>query len=447
MKPIFKRSTFLVAFLTTVMFFLLLWFFIDGYLSTETGWITIRISSFVFYGGLALGAVTFFSFFMLGWVATLALDKYERSVKAVSQVINHQSVDKDKLLPEFDNLIRELSELMENNIESLEQVKHRQKTVAIILDQIPDGIVILNETFHMVLINQAAMKIFKIVRPRKKYTFIQLYRHPVLIKYLHRLKDTGPQSLDIEVGRQVIRLQLNKTENGYTIFTKDVTEILRVEQLQRDFSANVSHALKTPVTSIIGFTELIIKGMVTEPAEMVKMSDKIHTQAHHLLTLIEDTMQLAYLESESAYSHDVVEVSEVVQNSLDLLAPQITDKQLAITCVGTGTVNIKYAHLVELVTNLIENAIKYNHPKGSIHIEIKANTPEEERITMSIADTGIGIDEAEFSRVLDRYYRLPSTVHGNGLGLSIVDTIVKLYGGMMTIDSKVGVGTTFTVIL
>lgn len=446
MKFILKKYIFIVSLLTTVLFFILLWFFVGGYIDNYifSDVIIIRRTSFIFYGFLTLAFVIFVSFFSLNIIVNLALKRYRDSIMVMSQLLKNQTkdnIDNISVLPEFEILIRDLSDLIETNIESLKESKHRQKKVAQIMDQMQEGILILNSTFHIILINKKAKEVFNIVRPRRKYTFIQLYRNERITKPLRRLKVEGKAQVDLEVDKRMIRVSLNITENGYTIFTKDVTEILRIEELQRDFSANVSHSLKTPVTSIMGFAELINKGIITDYEKIVQLSYKIYVNSQHLVKLIDDTMQLAYLENEYVNNYELVEISEIVQNILDILAHHISEKKLTVNKTGHGKAKIKYAHMVEIVSNLIENSIKYNKIGGCIDIEIKSD----DKLTLIVSDTGIGIDEKNVSRVFDRYYRVPSTVHGNGLGLSIVDTIVKLYGGSISVDSTLNVGTTFTI--
>lgn len=446
MNRIFRKHIFISSLLITVLFFVLLWFFVYGYSIEVSPGRAIKINhtSFIFYGFLSLCFAYLLSFFVNNFFHKRALTSYNKSIKAIKNVIKSYPADKENILPEFSIIIRDLTELLETNVESIKQARHRQKNISQIMDQMQDGVVILNSTLNIIFINKKAGEIFNIAKPRRRHTFIQLYRNQQVTKALHRLKETNEAHVDIEYDKRTIRLELNLTEDGYIIFTKDVTEIRRVEQLQRDFSANVSHALKTPVTSIIGFAELINKGMITDPSKIIELSDKIYVNAQNLVTLIDDTMRLAYLESESVNKDETVEVKEIVQNSLDILSSKIEEKNIKVSLTGSGKANVKYAHMVELTTNLIENAIKYNNKNGSINIDIQQNN---EKLTLVVADTGIGIQEEYQRRVLDRYYRVPSSIHGNGLGLSIVDTIVKLYGGFIKMDSKAGVGTTFTVII
>ena len=371
-----------------------------------------------------------------------ALKRYQTTINTLKDIIENKQTNSDTFLPEFESIIINLKSLLEDSTETLQQAKHRQSTISKILDTTEDGLLLLDKNYKIVMANKAGLGIFNIKRIRKRYTFMQLYRNEKMTQALKNLNQTNTNIIDIKRGCKTYRIHLNCAAGGYTIFTKDVSDIIRMEQMQKEFSANVSHALKTPLTSISGFAELLYLGMVTDPKKIAHHSHKIYTQTQRLIMLVDDILRLDHLDETETTQKERLKVQDIVTNAIDILSQKIEEKNLNITVTGVGMAPIKYSHMVELVTNLLDNAIKYNKHGG--HIDIFINETEN-KLLLSVKDTGIGIDRDKLPFIFERFYRIPSTTQGNGLGLSIVDTIVKLYKGKIDVESVKGIGTTFIV--
>jgi len=372
-----------------------------------------------------------------------ALKQYYETIKTLQDVIENKKPSQEKTLPEFDNIIINLKALIDDSTETIEQVKHRQSAISKILDTAEDGFLLLDKDYKILMANKAGLAVFNIKRIRKRYTFIQLYRNERVTLALKKSRET-PIVIDIEKDGETHRLHFNRAAGGYTIFTKNVSDVIRMEQLQREFSSNVSHALKTPLTSISGFAELMHKGMVVDKDKIADHSYKIYTEAQRLIVLIDDILRLAHLEgTPSVKAEQLQEVQDIVINALDMLSQKIKAKNLTVNITGKGRTPIKYSHMVELTANLLDNAVKYNKNGGRITITIEEN----DKLVLTVADTGIGIEQDKLPFIFERFYRVPGNTQGNGLGLSIVDTIVKLYKGKIEVTSVKGEGTTFKVIL
>lgn len=408
----------------------------------------ISYTGILYYALVAILFTILLMLFISKLLAHLALKGYRNAIDATRAVIKGGSAPLTGYPDELLQLMQQIQTLSETSTETLAKANHRQDNITQIINSMEDGLLLLDESFIILFANKAGLDVFNIARPKRRRSFVQLYRNQRLTITLHNLKDTGPQVLDIEKGQQTYRIHLSMAQGGYTILTKNVTDIIRLEQLQRQFSANVSHALKTPVTSIIGFSELMHRGMVTDSEKITEHSFKIYTEAQRLMSLIDDMLRLAHMENNEIKELEQINVTEIVTASLDMYASKIAEKNIQVTVTGAGYAKIKYSHMLEVVTNLLDNAIKYNHNNGRIDINITEDRQEGQRakLRLSIKDTGIGINESKVPFIFERFYRVPSTVAGNGLGLSIVETIVQLYKGSVSVESD-GEGSLFTVVL
>jgi len=235
----------------------------------------------------------------------------------------------------------------------------------------------------------------------------------------------------------------------------DVTVEKKMEQQKRDFFSNASHELKTPVTSIVGFTEMLNKGMVTGEDEKAVILNRLETEAKRLSGLIKDILTISMLES----SNVPTECTEF--NFADVVREAVG----AVSSVKDGTAidismdleDVPYRadkrQIYDLCVNLIENAVKYNKPHGKVNVRVAAasGAGDAQHVVLTVQDTGIGIPPEDQARVFERFFRVDSgrdkKVGGTGLGLAIVKHIVSHYGGKITLQSKKDIGTTITVVL
>ncbi len=223
----------------------------------------------------------------------------------------------------------------------------------------------------------------------------------------------------------------------------DVTERQATERLRREFSANVSHELKTPLTSISGYAEMIAGGLV-RPADVRGFAERIHREAGRLLTLIEDIMKLSRLdEGGDAPAHEPVELLALARQAAERLELRAQALGVTVRVSGENAVVVgAYSQLFELIFNLTENAVKYNRAGGSVSVTVQPNPAG---ALLTVADTGIGIPADAQARVFERFYRVDKSrstdTGGTGLGLSIAKHIVRLHGAQLTLESAEGHGT------
>ena len=232
---------------------------------------------------------------------------------------------------------------------------------------------------------------------------------------------------------------------GAVLLLVDVTETMQRENLRREFTANVSHELKTPLTSISGFAEILQDGLV-QPQDIRKFAGRIFDEAQRLIVLVSDVIKISQLDEGSVpYEAETVELSEMVNGILTRLTPAAEKNQITLHTEGTAKLRTVKPILEEVLYNLCDNAVKYNRKGGKVSVDLRQ---EKDFIEVSVSDTGIGIPAADQSRVFERFYRVDKShskeICGTGLGLSIVKHGTAYLGASLDLQSSPGEGSTFT---
>jgi two-component system phosphate regulon sensor histidine kinase PhoR len=238
---------------------------------------------------------------------------------------------------------------------------------------------------------------------------------------------------------------------GAVIVLNDITNFRRLENIRKDFVANVSHELKTPITSIKGFVETLLDGAISDPNDSQRFLRIIAKQADRLHAIIEDLLSLSKIEQcEDAGDIELQESSlhEVLESAIYACQPQATERNIDIrlTCDEHLTARINAPLLDQAVVNLLDNAVKYSEPGGRVDVSASAVNGE---VTISVVDTGCGIPADELPRIFERFYRVDKArsrkLGGTGLGLAIAKHIVNVHHGRVTVESTVGKGSTFSI--
>ena len=266
---------------------------------------------------------------------------------------------------------------------------------------------------------------------------------------LERIDLSRPDERDVEEEiKPLVRKLADQNRQIRSQMEELAQEHQRQDKMRRDFTANVSHELKTPLTSISGFAELMRDGMVRQE-DMSRFSGKIYEEAQRLITLVGDIIRLSQLEEQSIPRQPVpvslYETAERVGKQLQAAA-ELRQVQLSLSG-GEGWVLSVPQVAEEILYNLCDNAIKYNRPGGSVQIAVEER---EDAVALSVTDTGIGIPKAEQSRIFERFYRVDKShsreMGGTGLGLSIVKHGAAAVNAKIELTSCVDVGTTVTVV-
>lgn len=365
----------------------------------------------------------------------------------------------DELRP----ILRYIDKLLERLSDSIQRVTAERDKVNLILDCMDEGLLLLDESGSLLTCNRAARRLFQLpLHSDNNDEILILTRSRRLreaVEECHKTHCAVVLDLDDFNGeRRNLRLFLSPVSGhqyegekvGTSILISDVTQLKKAERVRADFTANVSHELKTPLTSIKGFADMLSSGMVTDPEDQKRFSSLIGVEVDRLIALINDTLKLSELESVAiAQSGEHTDALSAAQEVAQLLEPSAKSGEITLHVAGQPCeAAISSVRLKELLINLAGNGIKYNHPGGKVDILVEK---VENSVQITVRDTGIGIPEEAKDRVFERFYRVdPGRTRkagGTGLGLAIVKHIVSLYGGTITLASTVGVGSTFTVTL
>ncbi len=237
---------------------------------------------------------------------------------------------------------------------------------------------------------------------------------------------------------------------GILLIIEDITQLKKLENMRRDFVSNVTHELKTPLTSIRGFIDTLKSGAMKEEAVANRFLDIIDIEAERLFSLIQDILILQEIESKREFERVPSDLNECVNAVIELLHPEIQDSPIQISFEPQPYLKPFYCNpdrMKQLLINLLDNAIKYTE-EGTITVSLKE---EENDLILSVKDTGIGIEKEYLARIFERFYRVDKgrsrKQGGTGLGLSIVKHIVELYNGNIQVNSTLGVGTEFIITL
>ena len=317
-----------------------------------------------------------------------------------------------------------------------------------ITSHMQEGLVVLDKETHIRSINTAALRIFQAEETCVGSSFFQVNRSNALRQALTDALDWGHGSVMQELEGRIYRFDMSSIQSngnllGAVILAVDVTESQNAEQMRREFSANVSHELKTPLQGIIGSAELLESGMV-KPEDTSRFVGHIRKEASRLVNLIEDIIRLSQLDEGVELPAEQVDMLQLAEDVKEILAPSADEKQISISVSGAGfTVMGVRRMLHEVVYNLCDNAIKYNVSGGSVTIHAENNR-------LVVSDTGIGIPAEHKDRIFERFYRVDKSHSkasgGTGLGLSIVKHAVQYHHGIITLQSELSKGTTISVL-
>lgn len=332
-------------------------------------------------------------------------------------------------------------------------LKRHQKEFDTIISKIKEGMVLLDDKARIVSINKEAQQLFQIEEEWENRFLLEFNRDLPLIALIDQgLKGHKKEGL-IALFTRSYRVVIRPTKDqdvvtGLVVLLFDVTDQLQMEQLQREFTANVSHELKTPLHVISGYSELLEKNMVAA-ADVPKFAAKIHTESNRLVKLVNDLINLSRLDEEAQLPKEEVNLYQLTKTVISKLQPAADQKEIDIHLTGQDVLLQGNARLLEsMVKNLCENAILYNKEKGRIDITVG---PDEKGVAFTIKDTGIGIEPKEQERIFERFYRVDKshskTSGGTGLGLSIVKGALQFHRGEITLTSKLSEGTSIHIVL
>ena len=320
-----------------------------------------------------------------------------------------------------------------------------------ILESMESGVIAIDNNENIILINSYSQKLFDLKEDNIGKKISDCIIDYDLINFIREIPEIGTKEIklfhpierELRVKKSPIINYLNNSI-GIVITVQDITDIKRLENMRSEFVANVSHELKTPLTSIKGFSETL--RYVDDSETKNKFLDIIDKESERLTNLINDILILSNIENIHKMESEYFNPGDVIENVLDMVKSQAYKKSIIIKyndCFNSEILGSK-DKFHQLAVNLIENAIKYSNENGIVKIDL---TLEEQYFVFKVKDNGIGIPKNDIPRIFERFYRVDKSrsTRGTGLGLAIVKHIVKLFNGEISVKSKVGIGSTFTV--
>ena len=357
----------------------------------------------------------------------------------------------DAAYPELSPLLTRIDRQNGTIAQQLAIARQRQREFTLITDNMAEGLLVLSPTSEILSCNAAASRILHAPRDVLRRSVYDLNREPPFRAAVEAALSGTHAEEQLTIGEGHYQLivspvQQDSEMRGAVLLLIDVTERAEREQLRREFSANVSHELKTPLTSISGFAEIVRDGLV-EPEDIPRFAGRIYDEAQRLIALVSDIIRLSRLdEGQLTGQTEPVELRALCADVTARLTPAAEQAGVHLDLYGDPVwIDGVPTILDEMIYNLCENAVKYNKPGGSVRISLSTSGGG---VQLTVADTGIGIPYADQSRVFERFYRVDKShskeIGGTGLGLSIVKHGAALHGAHIELDSAVDVGTTIT---
>lgn len=338
-------------------------------------------------------------------------------------------------------------DLMKRNINKNQDIIHvlqNNMTESIMLLDDCDKIMLANDSIAEVLgINRALTDSHSIFTLTDHNNFLELIRVTKAEGYVRKIITIDGQDYSAIISR------ISLTDrNGTIVLLIDVTESVKAERIRREFTANVSHELKTPLTVIKGFGEMFGSGMIKDPEDIQRYGNMIQRESQRLLFLMNDIIRLSEIEERIEKNMQPVELSRIASECAEFIKEKSDSCDVSVSIIKNESVWImgNESYIRELIINLIDNAVKYNNPRGWVHVNAYING---DKACISVEDNGIGIPKSSHDRIFERFYRVDKSRskerEGTGLGLSIVKHIVEYHSGKIELESSPGKGTRITV--
>lgn len=416
----------------------------------------LRISiSQVTIGALLLGMLPgIAAIILIAFIVSLLLSG--RMAKSVTEPLNELDLEHpisnhtyEELAPVLQKINRQHKQIERQ----MSELRRKADEFEQITSAMSEGLILLDERGIVISMNEAAKKIFETDDSQIGCDFLTIERSPEMSRAIKEaFSGTHCEFLAGKQGKEyqfdISPIKSDSQILGAVILGFDITERALAEQRRKEFTANVSHELKTPLQTIIGSAELLGNGLV-KPEDTNRFVGNIKNEATRMVTLIDDIIRLSQLDEGAVENGEMVDVREVAKEVAHHLSDAAAKKDIVLNIQGEScTVYGIRRYIYEIIYNLCDNAIRYNVEEGQVIIDLHK---ENHRTIIAVADTGIGIAPEHQERVFERFYRVDKShskdTGGTGLGLSIVKHAVQYHGGKVNLESEMGKGTTISVIL
>ena len=414
----------------------------------------LRVSA-AFYTILtvALGSMQAFFAILLAAIAVsvlLARRLSKRIITPLNALDLQHPLDNDTY-EELSPLLRRIDQQNRRIEAQVTELKRRQDEFSAVTRSMNEGLVLLNAENHVLSVNPAAMRLFNAGEDCVGRDFVTVSRDVPVTNAVRDALSTGRGAAQLNRGERIYQIECSRIESdgailGVALVAFDTTERAQAEQMKREFTANVSHELKTPLQSIMGSAELLENDLV-KSEDQPRFIERIRSEAARLMALIEDIIRLSELDEGAAPPMETLDLFSVTKDAVDTLQESAGKKNVTLALEGESAQIMGVPRLIyEIAYNLCDNAIRYNREGGHVTVRVQ---PENRCALLEVADDGIGIPEEHQSRVFERFYRVDKSHSrasgGTGLGLSIVKHAAALHHAEIDLKSEVGKGTTISV--
>lgn len=379
-----------------------------------------------------------------------------RAARRIVEPINRIDLDHPEMDDEaYDELAPLLTRIIHQNEtirEQMEGLRRKQQEFTAITENMSEGFLILDRHAKVLSFNSAAISLLGAVAPEENASVFTLNRSKALRDAVRAALSGQACRRELQLGDKDYQLLANPVRRdaecvGMVLLIVDITEKKEWERLRSEFTANVSHELKTPLTSISGFAEIIRNNMV-QPQDVPRFAGKIYDEAQRLISLVSDIIRLSQLDEEAIPAEKVmVDLYALAEHVLANLRDAAAEKHITCRLEGCAALVRGVPEILEdMIYNLCDNGIRYNRENGSLTVTVSEDA---EGIRLTVADTGIGIPAAKLDRVFERFYRVDKSRSkqegGTGLGLSIVKHAAAYHGAVVQAQSRLDEGSVFTV--
>lgn len=394
-----------------------------------------------------LALILVLAFFLSLWLS-------HSIAKSVVLPLNRLDLDhplENDAYEEISPLLRRIARHQKEVTEREVMIEQRQSEFDTIISKIKEGMILLDNNCRIISINQAAQDILQTDQTCLGKDMLQIIRNLSLNNWLEKglqgRKQEGILQLDDAHYKVMVRpIQSEDKVTGLALLFFDVTEQLQAEQLRREFTANVSHELKTPLHLISGYSEMLASDVVAQK-DVPQFAEKIHSESQRMIQLVEDIIKLSHLDESEELAMEPVNLYQISEEVLESLSAKANERHINLHLLGEPAyITGNHALIHSLIYNLCDNAIIYNRDKGDVTVGITSN---EDKIVLTVQDTGVGIAKDEQERIFERFYRVDKSrskkLGGTGLGLSIVKHAVNQHHADIKVESQLGLGTKMTV--
>lgn len=384
-----------------------------------------------------------------GWLAS-------RLAKRIVGPLNAIDLDKpldNEVYDELSPLLTRLERQQRQISDQLDELTRRKEEFAAITGNMSEGLILLDSTGMVMSVNPSAREIFGVDTSSEGRDVLTIDRSPELRALLEKCSGGERAETYISRGEREYMLTASPVaaeegRNGTVLLAVDVTEKLRSERLRREFTANVSHELKTPLHSIMGAAELLQSGLV-KPEDRERFLGRIRSEAARLVELVQDVINLSRLDEGEEFPREDTDMLALAKEVSANVADEAEKRHVTVNVTGSGgNVHGVRRLLWEIVWNLAENAIKYSKPEGG-RADIDVSTLPGGHVRVTVSDDGLGIPREAQDRVFERFYRVDKShsreTGGTGLGLSIVKHAAQYHGAEISLESEPGRGTAISV--